>query len=49
MKKIIVKESQLVNITEKVIKEQYSDDPNAFNTEVQDVSFYGLEKIFYRV
>lgn len=46
MKKIILKESQLVNITEKVIKEQYSDDPNAFTTDVKDVSFYGLEKYF---
>ena len=35
MKKIILKESQLVNITEKVIKEQYSDDPNAFETGVK--------------
>ena len=46
MKKIIVKESQLVNITENVIREQFSDDPNAFTTEVKDVSFYGLEKYF---
>ena len=46
MKKIIVKESQLVNVTENVIREQISDDPNAFTTEVQDVSFYGLEKYF---
>ena len=46
MKKIILKESQLVDITEKVIKEQYSDDPNAFETGVKDVSFYGLDKYF---
>jgi len=46
MKKIIVKESQLVNITEKVIKEQLSDDPNAFATEIKDVDFYGLENYF---
>lgn len=46
MKKIILKESQLVDITERVIKEQYSDDPNAFTTDVKDVSFYGLEKYF---
>ena len=46
MKKIILKERQLVNITENVLKEQLSDDPNAFTTEVQDVSFYGLEKYF---
>ena len=46
MKKIIVKESQLVNITEKVIKEQLSDDPNAFTSEVKDVYFYGLENYF---
>ena len=46
MKKIIVKESQLTNVVESVVKEQFSDDPNAFSTEVQDVSFYGLEKYF---
>jgi len=46
MKKIIVKESQLTNVVENVVKEQLSDDPNAFMTEVQDVSFYGLEKYF---
>ena len=46
MKKIIVKESQLINITEKVIKEQISDDPNSFSTEIQDVDFYGLENHF---
>jgi|TARA_B100001758_G_scaffold241722_1_gene248931 hypothetical protein len=46
MKKIIVKESQLTNVVENVVKEQLSDDPNAFSTEVQDVSFYGLEKYF---
>ena len=46
MKKIIVKESQLVDITEKIIREQFSDDPNAFTTDVKDVSFYGLEKYF---
>ena len=46
MKKIIVKESQLVDITEKIIREQFSDDPNAFTTEIKDVDFYGLEKYF---
>ena len=46
MKKIIVKESQLVNITENVIKEQYTDDPNAFTTDVEDISFYGLDSYF---
>ena len=46
MKKIILKESQLVDITERVIKEQFSDDPNAFNTDVKDVSIYGLNKYF---
>ena len=46
MKRIIVKESQLINITEKVIKEQISDDPNSFSTEIQDVDFYGLENHF---
>jgi hypothetical protein len=46
MKKIIVKESQLINITEKVIKEQFSDDPNAFTTDINDVDVYGLEKYF---
>ena len=46
MKKIILKESQLVKVTENVIKEQISDDPNAFTTEIQDVDFHGLEKYF---
>lgn len=46
MKKIILKESQLVDITERVIKEQFSGDPNAFNTDVKDVSIYGLNKYF---
>ena len=46
MKKIIVKESQLNNMVNNVVKEQYSDDPNSFDTEVQDVSFYGLDKYF---
>ena len=46
MKKIIVKESQLVNVEENVIREQFSDDPNAFSTEVSDVSFSGLKNYF---
>jgi len=46
MKKIIIKESQLINITENVIKEQLSDDPNSFTTEVGDVDFLGLENYF---
>ena len=46
MKKIIVKESQLVNVAEKVIKEQFSDDPNSFSTQVDDVDFMGLENYF---
>ena len=49
MKKIILKESQLVDITEKVIKEQYSDDPNSFETGVKDVSFLWVGQIFHRV
>ena len=46
MKKIILKESQLVNITENVIKEQFSDDPNAFSTQVDDCDFLGLQTYF---
>tara|TARA_R110002110_G_scaffold194412_1_gene403259 strand:- start:1762 stop:2244 length:483 start_codon:yes stop_codon:yes gene_type:complete len=46
MKKIIIKESQLVNITENVIKEQFSDDPNSFSTQVDDVDFIGLGNYF---
>ena len=46
MKKIIVKESQLINITENVIKEQFSDDPNSFSTQVDDVDFSGLQSYF---
>jgi len=46
MKKIIVKESQLVNITENVINEQFSEDPNSFSTQVDDVDFIGLENYF---
>ena len=46
MKKIILKESQLVNITENVINEQFSEDPNSFSTQVDDVDFIGLENYF---
>ena len=46
MKKIIVKESQLINITENVIREQFSDDPNSFSTQVDDVDFSGLQNYF---
>ena len=46
MKRIIVKESQLANITENVINEQLSDDPNSFSTQVDDVDFVGLENYF---
>ena len=30
----------------KIIKEQFSDDPNTFTTEIDDVDFYGLETYF---
>ena len=46
MKKIIVKESQLINITENVIRERFSDDPNSFSTQVDDVDFSGLQNYF---
>ena len=46
MKKIIVKESQLVNVAENVIKEQFSDDPNTFRTNVEDVDLIGLKDYF---
>ena len=46
MKKIIVKESQLVNITENVIKEQFSEDPNSFSTQVDDVDVSGFKNYF---
>jgi len=46
MKKIILKESQLVTVTENVIKEQFSDDPNSFSTQVDDLDFMGLENYF---
>tara|TARA_R110002020_G_scaffold96434_3_gene230927 strand:- start:217 stop:699 length:483 start_codon:yes stop_codon:yes gene_type:complete len=46
MKRIIVKESQLINITENVIKEQFSDDPNTFRTKVEDVDLLGLKDYF---
>ena len=46
MKKIILKESQLVNITEKVIREELSGDPNSFSTQVDDVDFSGLQNYF---
>ena len=46
MRKIIVKESQLVNVAENVIKEQFSDDPNTFRTNVEDVDLIGLKDYF---
>jgi len=46
MKKIIVKESQLVTVTENIIKEQFSDDPNSFRTEIDEVDFSGLQYYF---
>jgi len=46
MRKIIIKESQLVNVAEKVIKEQFSDDPNTFRTNVEDVDWFGLKDYF---
>tara|TARA_R110002051_G_scaffold20367_1_gene55688 strand:+ start:764 stop:1246 length:483 start_codon:yes stop_codon:yes gene_type:complete len=46
MKKIIIKESQLVNVAENVIKEQFSDDPNSFSTQVDDIDFLGLQNYF---
>ena len=48
IKKIKLSESQLTNIVQRVVTEQtnFSDDPNVFTTEVQDVDFYGLEKYF---
>lgn len=46
MKKIILKESQLVKVTENVIKEQLSDDPNSFSTQVDDLDFLGLQSYF---
>ena len=46
MRKIIVKESQLVNVAENVIIEQFSDDPNAFRTSVDDVDLVGLKDYF---
>jgi|TARA_R110002167_G_scaffold35070_4_gene111933 hypothetical protein len=30
----------------KIIKEQFSEDPNTFTTEIDDVDFYGLETYF---
>ena len=46
MKKIILKESQLVTVTENVIEEQFSDDPNSFSTQVDDLDFLGIESYF---
>ena len=46
MKKIIVKESQLVNVATNVLNEQFNDDPNAFRTQVEDVDIFGLKKHF---
>jgi|TARA_R110002012_G_scaffold320914_2_gene546758 hypothetical protein len=31
---------------ETILSEQFSDDPNTFTTEIQDVDFYGLENYF---
>ena len=46
MKKIILKESQLVTVTENVIEEQFSDDPNSFSTQVDELDFLGIESYF---
>tara|TARA_R110000744_G_scaffold316592_1_gene423216 strand:- start:1362 stop:1844 length:483 start_codon:yes stop_codon:yes gene_type:complete len=46
MKKIILKESQLVKVTENVIKEQSYDDPNSFSTQVDDLDFLGIQSYF---
>ena len=31
---------------ETILSEQFSDDPNTFTTEIDDVDFYGLENYF---
>ena len=41
IKKIIKQE-----LTKKTIKEQISEDPNTFTTEIDDVDFYGLKDYF---
>jgi len=41
IKKIIKEES-----SKKIIKEQFSEDPNTFTTEIEDVDFYGLDNYF---
>ena len=41
IKKIIKEES-----TKKIIREQFSDDPNTFSTQVDDVDFSGLQQYF---
>ena len=45
-KKISLKQDQLVKIIDKVITEQWNDDPNAFSTQVDDVDFSGLQSYF---
>ena len=45
-KKISLKQDQLVKIIDRVITEQWSDDPNTFTTEINDVDFSGLQNYF---
>jgi hypothetical protein len=45
-KKISLKQDQLVKIIDKVIVEQFNDDPNTFSTQVDDVDFSGLQNYF---
>lgn len=54
-KKIVLKESDIVRMVNKVVKkheknenivEQFSDDPNTFTSEIEDVDFFGLENYF---
>ena len=45
-KKIKLSESQLTDVVQRVIKEQLSDDPNTFTTEIDDVDFSGLQNYF---
>ena len=44
--KIKLSESQLTDVVQRVIKEQLSDDPNTFTTEIDDVDFSGLQNYF---
>ena len=45
-KKISLKQDQLVKIIDKVIVEQWNEDPNAFRTNVDDVDLLGLKDYF---